>query len=32
MQAMAENDCGLIDSEAADVIAQLAIFGEVVYG
>jgi hypothetical protein len=32
MQAMAENDCGHIDSEAADVIAQLAIFGELVYG
>jgi hypothetical protein len=30
--AMAENDCGHIDSEACDVIAQLAIFGEVVYG
>jgi hypothetical protein len=32
MQSLAENDCGHIDSEAADVIAQLAIFGEVVYG
>jgi hypothetical protein len=27
-----DNDCGHIDSEAADVLAQLAIFGEVVYG
>lgn len=32
LSAMAEDDSGEIDSEACDVIAQLAIFGEVVYG
>jgi hypothetical protein len=32
LQACADNDCGQIDSEAADVIAQLAVYGEVVYG
>lgn len=32
LTAMAENDSGHIDSEACDVIAQLAIFGEVIYG
>jgi hypothetical protein len=32
MLGLMDNDCGHIDSEAADVLAQLAIFGEVVYG
>ena len=25
-------DCGMIDGEAADVIVQMALFGEVMYG
>lgn len=32
LSAMANDDSGDIDSEACDVIAQLAIFSEVVYG
>ena len=27
-----ELDCGSIDSECADCIIQLALFGEIVYG
>lgn len=32
LRALIDNDCGHIDSEASDVLAQLAIFGEVIYG
>lgn len=32
VEASAENDGALIDADAADVIVQAAIFGEIVYG
>jgi hypothetical protein len=31
-EASSENDAGMIDAEAADVIVQVALFGEVVFG
>lgn len=31
-QALAENDPGMIDAEAADMIVQVAVFGEIIYG
>ncbi len=31
-QALAEDDPGMIDAEAADMIVQVAAFGEIVYG
>jgi hypothetical protein len=32
LQAVCEDDAGFIDAQAADVIVQMAVFGELVYG